>query len=101
MLIGAIVPPRVYILSAPIANIKMMAPCEKLFKDASAKADKMFEANQKSPNKKESIVDEVEQLREQGDEAMRKCFAQRVKSDPAFAKLTKQAQEFVDALAGK
>ena len=32
---------------------------------------------------------------------MRKCFAQRVKSDPAFAQLTKQAQEIVDALAGK
>jgi hypothetical protein len=101
MLIGAIVPPRVFIVSAPIANIKMMPPCEKLFKDASAKADKMFEANEKSPNKKESIVDEIDQLREQGDEAMRKCFAQRVKSDPAFVRLAKRAQEFVDALAGK
>jgi hypothetical protein len=101
MLIGAIVPPRVYILSAPVAKIRMMAPCEKLFKDAAAKADRMFEANEKSANKKDGVVDEVDHLREQGDEAMRKCFAQRVKSDPAFAKLTKQAQEYIDALARK
>jgi hypothetical protein len=101
MLIGAIVPPRVYILSAPITEIRMMAPCEKLLKDASAKAEKMYEAIEKSPNQQGSVVDDVDRLREQGDEAMRKCFAQRVKSDPAFARLTKQAQDFVDALAGK
>lgn len=101
MLIGAIAPPRVYIVSAPIAKVKMMAPCEKLFKDAVAKADKMFEANEKSANRKESVVDEVDGLREKADEAMRKCFAQRVKSDPAFARLTRQAQELVDGLGGK
>jgi hypothetical protein len=101
MLIGAIVPPRVYILSVPITKIRMMAPCEKLLKDASAKAEKMYEVIEKSPNQQGSVVDDVDRLREKGDEAMRKCFAQRVKSDPAFAKLTKQAQEFIDALAGK
>lgn len=101
MLIGAIVPPRVYILSAPTAKIRMMAPCEKLFKDASTRADKMLEDNETSANRKESVVDEGDRIREQGDAAMRKCFAQRVKSDPAFARLTNQAQDFVDALAGK
>ena len=49
----------------------------------------------------EAKVDEkdrqrAEDERERGDAAMRKCFAERVKSDPAFAKLTKQAQDFVD-----
>ena len=74
----------------------MMAPCEKLFKDADAKAERMFEANEKSANKNENVIDETERCREKGDEAMRKCFAQRVKSDPAFARATKQAQEIVD-----
>ena len=101
MLIGAIVPPRVYILSAPIAKIKMMPPCEKIFKDAVAKADKLYETRDRSAEPKESVTDAAEGIREKGDEAMRKCFAQRVKSDPAFAKLTKQAQEYVDALAAK
>jgi len=101
MLIGAIVPPRVYILSAPIAQIKMMPPCEKIFKDAVAKADKLYETRDRSAEPKESVTDAAEGIREKGDEAMRKCFAQRMKSDPAFAKLTKQAQEYVDALAAK
>jgi hypothetical protein len=101
MLIGAIVPPRVYIVNAPIAKVKMMPPCEKLFKDADARADKMVEDNERSGNKSESVGDEAERVREQGDEAMRKCFAERVKSDPTFVRLTKQAQDFVDALAAK
>jgi hypothetical protein len=102
MLIGAIVPPRVYILSAPIAKIRMMPACEKLFKDADAKADKMVADNEKSKAKSdEAIGEESERVREQGDEAMRKCFAERVKTDPVFARLTTQAQDFVDALAAK
>lgn len=102
MLIGAIVPPRLYVVSAPLAaKIKMMAPCEKLFKDAEAKANGMFRLNEKSATSNENVVDETERVREQGDEAMRKCFATRVKSDPAFARLISQAQEIVDALAGK
>ena len=102
MLIGAIVPPRVYVVSAPLAaRVKMMAPCEKLFKDAEAKANRMFRLNEKATSKNENVVEEMEHVHEQGDEAMRKCFATRVKSDPAFARLTSQAQEIVDALAGK
>jgi hypothetical protein len=101
MLIGMIAPPRVYILNAPITKIKMMPACEKLFKDADAKADKMIADDEKAKSKNEKIVEEAERVRDQGDEAMRKCFAERVKSDPAFARLTKQAQDFVDTLAAK
>lgn len=101
MLIGAIVPPRVYVVSAPIARIRMMAPCEKLLKDAEAKRDKIFQAFEKAKDKSDGVVDEAEAVLEKGDEAMRKCFAQRIKSDPAFARLTKQAQEIVNSLAAK
>jgi hypothetical protein len=101
MLIGVIAPPRVYIVSAPVAKIRIMAPCEKLFKDANARADRMYQASEKSKAPKENISDETEALREKGDEAMRKCFAQRVKTDPAFARATKQAQEIVDELVAK
>jgi hypothetical protein len=102
ILIGAIVPPRVYVVSMPAgAKIKMMAPCEKLFKDAEAKATRMLEQKQRSEDKDEKQVDEFDQARGQADEAMRKCFATRAKSDPAFARFTRQAQEIVDGLAGK
>jgi hypothetical protein len=95
MLIGVIVPPRVYILSMPIAKIKIMPACEKLFRDASAKSDRI------ARSKDEKVAEGAERAMEQGDEAMRKCFAERVKSNPAFPKLTQQAQEFVDMLVAK
>jgi hypothetical protein len=101
MLIGAIVPPRLYVLSTPIAKIAMMPPCAKLLKDAEAKADKMVADNEKSKTPNDNVGDEAEKLRDQGDEAMRKCFAERVKSNPEFARLTKQAQDFIDGLATK
>jgi hypothetical protein len=104
ILIGAIVPPRVYVVSAPIAKINVTADCVKLFKAAEAKADKMLVDNAKAKiNKKddEVMVEEAERVREGGDEAMRKCFAQRLKASPAFAKLTKQAQDIIDTLVAK
>lgn len=102
ILIGAIVPPRVYVVSMPaMAKIKMMAPCAKQFKDAEAKATRMLEEKQRSETKEEKQVDEFDHSREQADEAMRRCFATRAKSDPAFARLTRQAQEVVDGLVAK
>ena len=95
MLIGVIVPPRVYILNAPIAKIRIMPACEKLSKDADAKANRM------ARSKDDKVANAAEDERERGDAAMRKCFAEQVKSNPAFAKLTKQAQDFVDMLAPK
>jgi hypothetical protein len=103
ILIGAIVPPRVYVVSMPIAKINVTAPCVKLFKDAEKKADKIVNANEKAANKRddEVVSDEAERVREQGDDAMRKCFAQNLRSSPTFAKLTKQAQDIVDTLVAK
>jgi len=101
MLIGAIVPPRLYVLSTPIAKIAMMPPCARLLKDAEANADKMVADNEKSKTPNDNIGDEAEKVRNQGDEAMRKCFAERVKSNPEFARLTKRAQDFIDALLAK
>jgi hypothetical protein len=95
MLIAVIIPPRVYILDAPIAKIKIARTCEKLFRDADAKADRI------ARSKNDGIAEGAERVREQGDAAMRKCFAERVKSNPAFPKLTKQAQDFIDMLPAK
>lgn len=101
MLISVVAPPRVYLVSTPIAKIRMMAACEKLFKDADAKARKALEANEQSETRKENAVDDMDKMQDQADEAMRKCFAARVKTDPAFARLTKQAQAIIDGLVGK
>jgi hypothetical protein len=91
MLVGVIAPPRVYVVSAPIAPIKMMPACEKLAKDADARAGRMQRAKS----------DAAEAVRQKGDADMLKCFAEQVKTTPAFARLTKKAQEIADGLVAK
>ena len=40
----------------------------------------------------------LQRILQEGDDAFRKCFAERAPSEPYFAALTKQAQELVDKL---
>jgi hypothetical protein len=91
MLVGVIAPPRVYVVSAPIAPIKVMPACEKLAKDADAKANRM----------QRGTSDDAEAVRQKGDADMLKCFAERVKTMPVFAQLTKRAQDIADGLVAK
>lgn len=101
IVIGMIVAPRAYLLSVPLdAKLKMIPACEALWSEANAKADKMFDQNT-TPEDREKIADEIDRVREQGDAAMRECFGERIKTDPAFAQLTRQAQDWIDRLAGK
>jgi hypothetical protein len=91
MLVGVIAPPRVYVVSTPIAPIKMMPACEKLSRDADKKADRM----------QRGTSDDAEAVRQKGDADMLKCFAERIKTTLAFALLIKQAQTIVDGLVAK
>lgn len=101
IVIGMIAAQRAYVLSLPLdAKLTMIPACEALWTDANAKADKMFEQSP-TPEDREKIADEVDRVREQGDAAMRACFGERIKADPAFARLTRQAQDWADRLAGK
>lgn len=101
IVIGMIVAPRAYVLSVPLdAKLKMIPACEALWSEANAKADKMFDQSA-TPEDRETVADEVDRVREQGDVAMRECFGERIKADPVFTRLTRQAQDWVDRLAGK
>lgn len=101
IVIGIIAAPRAYVLSLPLdAKLAMIPACEALWSEANAKADKMFEQST-TPEDREKIADEVDRIREQGDVAMRECFGERIKADPAFARLTRQAQDWADRLAAK
>jgi hypothetical protein len=91
MLVGVLAPPRLYVVSTPIAPIRMMPACEKLAKDADVRAGRMQRGGS----------DAAEAVRQQGDADMLKCFAARVKSSPEFARLTKQAQDIADGLVAK
>ncbi len=100
VLVGVLSGGRLYIGSVPAGSeIKLMPACEKLWDDALAESNKLLEAYSASGNKDEKLFDEYSRMQEQGDAAMRQCFAERVKVDAAFVRLTKQAQGIVDLLA--
>lgn len=70
--------------------------CEAIWNDAVAQGDKAYEAYQASDPKDEKLFEEQTRLLQQGDDALRRCFAARVKSEAYFPALVKQAQELVD-----
>jgi hypothetical protein len=55
----------------------------------------------KGGGKNKKLLDQVEKLRDQADDAVCACFAMRVKGTPAFKAAESQAAAIVAALAGK
>ncbi len=87
---------RLFIWSAPAqAKVAINPACEKVWKDAAARADKAAEEFKKSDPKDDNPS---ERILQEGDDAFRRCFAERAPNEPYFAALTKQAQELVDKL---
>ena len=56
----------------------------------------MFEAYQKSNLKDKKAFDKSTVLREEGDNAFRKCFSTAAPKEPAFAAVVKQAQSLYE-----
>ncbi|HMK79343.1 MAG TPA: hypothetical protein VK438_06815 [Xanthobacteraceae bacterium] len=64
--------------------------------DAVARGDKAYKTYQKSDPKDEKLFEQQTRILQEGDDAFRRCFAQRAAAEPFFPALTKQAQELVD-----
>jgi len=102
MMVSVVDGSRLYVVSAPIAaTVPLMPACEALWNEAQSKASKVLDAYADSGRKDEKLFDEYNRVQEQGDAAMRQCFAERVRSDAAYGKLVKQAQDIVDQLTAK
>lgn len=87
---------RLFIWTAPTqAKAAINPACEKVWNDAAARADKAAEEFKKSDPKDDNPS---ERILQEGDDAFRRCFAERAPGEPYFAPLTKQAQELVDKL---
>src|SRR5262249_16159902 len=85
---------RVFIWSAPVQRKAAINPaCETVGNEAAARADKASAAFQKAEPKDDNPFDRILQ---EGDEAFRRCFAERAAQEPYFPALTKQAQELAD-----
>jgi len=87
---------RVFIWTAPTTAKAAINPaCEKVWNDAAARADKAAAEFKKSDPKDDNPS---ERILQEGDDAFRRCFAERAPTEPYFGALTKQAQELLDKL---
>jgi hypothetical protein len=97
LLVAVVRADRVFIWSAPTQTKVMVNPaCEAIWNDAVARGDKAYEAYQKSDPKDEKLSEEQTRILQEGDDAFRRCFAERAANEPFFPALAKQAQELVD-----
>lgn len=85
---------RIFIWSAPAqTKITINPACEAVWNEAAARADKASAAYQKLEPKDDNPFDRILQ---EGDDAFRRCFAERAAREPYFSALTNQAQALVD-----
>ncbi|UJX47454.1 hypothetical protein [Xanthobacter sp. YC-JY1] len=83
------------------ANIKPLPACEKLWKEANAKATKLEDAAAKTKNDEDPRWKEAETIREAGGDAFRACFVKAAPGLPFFPGAVKRAEELVQAARGK
>jgi hypothetical protein len=90
LLVSAVRGGRLYVLSVPSkAKVTMIPACERLWTEALNKAEKLQGS------------DAAERVREAGDRAMHKCFAERAKQESFFSAATRQAQDFLGRLPSR
>jgi hypothetical protein len=90
---------RVYLASVPAApDIAMMPACAAVWKEFENKAQAIYDKYKTGNLKDAGVFDVYIKTQEDGDAALRKCFAARAKDAPFFPGLRKQAQDLVDRL---
>ena len=90
---------RFYMIDAPLAGTMTKIPaCAKLRAAAHAKAEKLQQAYAASGNKDEKLFDQSTATEQEGDEAYSRCYGDKAKTQPAFAKAVRQAEELLASL---
>jgi hypothetical protein len=97
IVVSAIRDGRVFVMSERLAKpIKPIPACAAIWRDYQARADKTFAAYQASRASDTKLFDAYVALQNEGDVAHRQCYGQRIRDDPAFAALVRQAQALAD-----
>jgi hypothetical protein len=90
----------VYVAYGSIEPVVQVAACSAIragFNKRSEEADEKF--RMKEIDKK--TYDKLGNLRQQGEDAFRRCFTQQAPKQPSFAEAVKQAQALLEASIGK
>lgn len=98
--VAALTNGKVYIVYGAIEPVVRVPACTAIRAEYSKKAEQAEEKlRQKQIDKK--AYDKLGNLREQGDQAFRRCFKERAPQQPAFAEATRQAQALLETALGK
>lgn len=90
---------KVFVVSAPTSvEVKPIAACDDISTASEKKAEALFKAYSASDLKDQKLFDKYSREQEKGDEAFRRCFAERAGKQSYFAALTAQAQALADLL---
>ena len=90
---------RVFVVSTEVqSNIDQIAECKDVWDGFKKKSDAASAAYQASELKDQKATDDTVRYEDEGFRAYCRCFEQRVKMEPCFKQLTKQAQTVVDSL---
>ena len=97
--IAAVAGNRVYVARAPAgAKIAAMPACDALYKDYMARSNAAYEKYTASGLKDQAQFDQSTKLRDDGDVAFRKCFAEKAPGLGSYAALVQRVQALVDRL---
>jgi hypothetical protein len=92
---------RVYVVSAAAGvTIGPIPKCDAVWQEYEQKAQDAYAAGAQSDSKAKNRQD-GSKVREQGDTAYHRCFAEQAPAEKAFAALVQQAQTLADALPVK
>jgi hypothetical protein len=93
---------RLYIASAPVAaTIAPIPACEEIWQEYVRKSEAALEAYQQIPIENQNESSRFDKIRDEGDAAFHRCYAQRAKDQPFFAALVKEVQALVARLPTK
>jgi hypothetical protein len=100
VIVAALANDRVYIAESSIAPKVQVAACTAIRADYNKRAERAAEDLQfKRIDKK--AYDRLGDLRQQGEDAYKRCFVQRASQQPSFADATTQAQALLAVAMGK
>jgi hypothetical protein len=93
---------RVYLATLRVdGKAAPIAACTAIWDKTQKEAEVIFEAYRATEQKDEKLFDTYTKKQNEGDEAFRRCFGERAKTQPYFADLTKAAQALLDGLPEK
>ncbi|MHC1950608.1 hypothetical protein IF803_40700 [Bradyrhizobium sp. UFLA06-06] len=98
--VAALAGGKMYVAYGEIEPVVHVPACTAIRTDYDKKADAAAEKLESKQITRQAY-DKLGDLRQQGEDAFKRCFTERAPQQPAFAAATKQAQALLDAAIGK